>query len=191
MSSKITSSSSNTNKTDNNDIPENAKSDQKSDEKKTDPRLCRSRSRLDEFLLPSTKSKDLLSEAENGRPLRNRRVLTLILLERFHGKLPQRTSNRFVVSSTDTQTQTSPKDLKKTPSIWLVASRWIFLPKSKLEVKDRLYKCPKDIKKKLEEDIANINKEMIKDLTDYELFEFYEYLNKLNTRKIKSSKISK
>ncbi|KAH9812357.1 hypothetical protein DFH28DRAFT_1130152 [Melampsora americana] len=190
MRSKSTSSSSSTNKVDKNDIPKNAKSDQKSDEKKTDPRLCRSRSRLDKFLLPSTKSKDILSEAENGRPLRNRRVLTLILLERSHEKLLQRTFNRFIVSSTDTQTQTSPKGLKN-PSLWLVASRWVFLPKSKSEVKNRLYKCPKDIKKKLEEDISNINKEPIKDLTDSELFEFYEYLNKLATRKSKSSKIPK
>lgn len=170
---------------------DNAKDDQKCEETKVNEHLFRSHLRLDKFLSPSTKVKDILSEAEKGRPLRNRRILTLISSERSQ-KVPQVTPTEIRQSEKPDPCKTNPRCVGgQTPSIWLLASRWAFLPKTKPELKDQ-YNCPKYVKKKLEEDIAKIKKEVIKELTNDELFEFYEYLNKLasGAQKTKSSRSS-
>ncbi|EGG05311.1 uncharacterized protein MELLADRAFT_107527 [Melampsora larici-populina 98AG31] len=139
----------------------------------TPPRIHRPRL---EFLCPSTKVEDVGLEVQEGRALENRRILTLILDDTedsnaFHG-----TYGGVSVAETGALTQLPYKNYAN-PAFWLLANRWVFLPKSKSQ------KCPTGVKVKLEEDIAYLKDEEVKVFTDEALFEARESMMEWAVRK--------
>ncbi|EGG03105.1 uncharacterized protein MELLADRAFT_109585 [Melampsora larici-populina 98AG31] len=147
-----------------------------SDEKKESVRPpTRRRRRKLKFFSPSTKVADLLSEAEEGRVLENRRVLTLIYSAKDDDNALQGTSSRVPLAATGILYQT-PYNHDESPSIWLLANRWIFLPRSRPQSQDERCPTPKGVKQKLEEDIAYLKGVEVKELSHDELFEARYFL---------------
>ncbi|KAH9813827.1 hypothetical protein DFH28DRAFT_1169777 [Melampsora americana] len=136
-----------------------------------------------QFLSPLTKVADVLSAAEEGIPLKNRRVLTLMLPDIRHKIISKGKSDKASPIEIGILIRT-PYTQCKSPAIWLSSSRWAFLPKS--ESKLASYRCPESVQRRLEEDIAKLKKEPIKELSKEELLEFYKFLNELADRKAKA-----
>ncbi|KAH9813828.1 hypothetical protein DFH28DRAFT_973060 [Melampsora americana] len=104
------------------------------EQSKYKPRPRRPRRRRVEFLCPSTKVKDLELEEQEGRTLENRRVWTLILDESNSPNFFNGTSTRAPDEARGRLNEVPYRNFTS-PSFWLLANRWMFLPKSKSQLR--------------------------------------------------------